>query len=351
MSKLPSIPGKIYATAGTSRKRTGPKIDVLKTLTRQASKVSAKILRPLPTSYEKSFLVRCLLCREVREEKYISTRGSLRKCVCCLKTPNRRNKRTIPTHTDELKNIGHTEYKCLRLPSKTNKGRYQHLTCRTKFLSSFCNLKGSKTPCPKCRCLGFTQAQYESRLPRGVKCVGQYKGFSSLLLHEYACGHLVKQRPETVTNSLTAVCPKCNPNLFWHCHKVRGKTFKVRSKLEAAFLDYLCYEQRVPVDKIEYEPKSRRIRYQDPYTDRTRSYTPDFKVGRITVEVKDETSLGLKPPPPNWKTTQKRILLENQVKFRRSLDELEEFRVYLVKGRNFKRLHLSDYLPKHKDTQ
>jgi hypothetical protein len=347
---VPSIPGKIYATNGTRHKRTGPKIDVLRTLARQASKVSAKILRPLPTSYTQTFRVRCLLCDEVREEKYIPTRGTLRRCVCCLKRPDLRNKRTLTTHIDELKSIGHSGYRCLNLPTKARKGRYQHIACGTKFLSSFCNLKGSKTPCPECRCLGFTQAQYESKLPRGVKCIGQYKGFASLLLHEYDCGHRVKQRPETVVRSPAAVCPKCNPNLFWHQHKVKGKTFKVRSKIEAAFLDYLCYEQKVPVDKVEYEPKSQRIGYRDPYTAKARSYTPDFKVGRITVEVKDEASLGLKPPPPNWKTTQKRIRLENQVKFRQALEEFGEFRVYLARGRCFKRVNLSKYLPKHKDT-
>jgi len=90
------------------------------------------------------------------------------------------------------------------------------------------------------------------------------------------------------------------------------------------------HEKNVPVDAVEYEPKDCKIRYFNILKDKVCSYSPDFKVNRVHVEVKDLASLGLKEY--HWQSKED-AFIENCSKYAEAVSQFDDYRIYVhIKG-------------------
>lgn len=309
--------------------KTGPKpMSPEAYAAKYANKLQYTLIKVLE---ERRFLVTCNLCGATREVGV--TGGNMgRPCHCTHKRKFYLHKRTLKTHNQELveRKPG---YKCLLLPSlpKTKKGVYKHLECGKEFKSSMDNLWGSKVPCPICRPVPNLKSheQFISDiqgsnghliiLDRYKSCVDKVR----VLYPECLC--IEEFLPEQLLR-VKRYCPRCQPRMCgWQVVDVKGYSFKVRSKPEAEFIKHMVYRGINP-SKIIYEPKDSRVRYRGENGE-WRRYTPDFRVGKIVIEVKDLGSLGI----THYRFGDQETILEgNRRKVLAARKQFEDFRVYVL---------------------
>lgn len=288
----------------------------------------------------RKFKVRCLDCRVVRvvEHKH----GNLGpKCQCKLTYKFRRVRRTPETHTKEIKLRGYVGYTCLSVATKTNKRyRYSH-SCGTEFeMTKDCFFGCLASPCPACRPTNRTQhhdaVSHIKQQGFTLKLLEEYVGCAGRILVQYPCGCEVRIRKELLRRTRTSAeqvnrCPLCYPNRVRF--EVAGKEFITRSLVEKNFVQWLVDQRKVPINRIEYEPKKSAVSYFDPVQGKVRRYHPDFRVGNTVVEVKDLCSLGV---TGGYKyAPQEEVLIENRAKVRAATQAFDDFRVYVKVGDNF----------------
>jgi hypothetical protein len=307
---------------------------------------------------DREFKVRCNACNELRTVRG-NKGGTGPKCVCTRKRKFYMLKRTGRLHTEELHEKGYAEYECLKLGEQDGKfestsiNTYEH-ECGHRFDMTFACFKMCIVPCEVCRPIGpgmhNGHAKYVARVAgrtKKIEVVGEYLGLQMPIEHLYVkCGHVVEHSPESLfRNKELGRCPVCHPTHVWHWFKVKGKRFRTRSLVERDFVKWLVYEKDVPVEKIEYEPASCRIRYYNPVLEREADYIPDFKVGPTRVELKDLASLGLKDY--HWQDKDEALIV-NRAKHEAANSQFKDYRTYVyVKGE----FHLTDRFWTRKEKQ
>lgn len=315
--------------------KTGPKPLAPRAFAaRHAERLNYKLVEVLA---DREFKVACLDCGVERILAFNASKASA--CVCTHKRKFYRTKRTPELHTEEIHEKGYAEYTCLKVGALSkDKNQYRH-SCGYEFTMSKDCFVGSSEPCAECRkSPGLEPATYSRRATAlGIIPLEEYVHSKARLLHRFVkCGHKQRLIPDAVTRVNSVVrCRKCNPSSSWRSGKVQGKRFKVRSRVEIAFLRLLI-DKGYTVDQIEYEPPSGRIPYFNPVKKRTAFYTPDFKVNETYIEVKDMASLGLKAY--NWMTAEQ-ALIENRAKCEAARKELGAYRLFVYHKREFHEVH------------
>lgn len=315
--------------------KTGPKpLSPKAFAARHADRLNYTLVKTIES---RKFQVRCLSCELERTLSFIN--GSMgQKCSCTHKRKFYSIKRTAETHTAELHTLGQTEYTCLAVGKLSkDKNVYLH-NCGYKFEMTKDCFVGSGEPCSECRILGYSNEKYVSvAKTRGLVPIEAYVTGRTRIKHRFlSCNHVGLVLPEFVTCRKEVVrCRKCHPSNVWFRGKVQGKRFKVRSRVEIAFLKLLT-DKGYDVSDIEYEPASGRIQYFNPVKKRDAWYTPDFKVNDTYIEVKDLSSLGLRHY--NW-IDKDEALLENRAKCKAARKALSSYRVFVYHKNKFHEVH------------
>lgn len=319
--------------------KTGPKpLPPKEFAARHAERLNYKLVEVLEA---RKFRVRCLACQQCR---IISLKnGNVGPvCACSHNRKFYRHKRTPETHTKELRDLGFKGYTCTKvLDSK--RFEYQH-QCGHRFVMSRDCFVQCKVPCAPCR--PSATASFAD-----IQCIARSRGITFRFLErpvglrgrtriKFACGHTTLLRLERLTRASPDAlnkCCTCYPNRAWFEFTVNGKEFKTRSLVEKAFVEWLAACRNAPLDKVEYEPRA-RVRYFNPVKEREAYYTPDFKVGKAMVEVKDESSLYGR----NYRgLDQQEVLIENRAKMKAASTCFPDFRVYVKQGQGFVRVPAS----------
>src|SRR5471030_101459 len=280
---------------------------------------------------ERELIVACNDCGLYRTVRYSQGRAGP-VCSCTHKRKFYRIKRTAETHTEELHELGYTDYTCVTFVGAKRKNVYQH-KCGNKFRVSPDCLKGSKVPCGECRELGYSHEEAcKIALSRGMQLLDEYKSGrradGHLKVKHIKCGHINRVPRECVTTPYGVIrsCQTCRPTGIWYRGKFNGKPIIVRSKTEVRFMQYLK-DSGVPLDKVRYEPNEYKVLYYNPIKKCMAKYTPDFAVGRTMVEVKDLASLGL--ANYNWMTKEE-ALIENRAKYEAAMRYFDDYRIYVL---------------------
>lgn len=318
-----------------------PKVSPEAFAARHAERLNYTLVKVLAP---RKFRVKCNACGELRDICRVPGIFGHR-CECSYKRKFWTKIRTAKTHTEELHELGYTEYECLKVEKVTgvqfqvSPSTYKHNTCGHVFTKSWNGFKNTRIPCPKCQKGGYVthHDKYVAKVgkkTKNIEVIGTYKDFYTRLEHRYVkCGHVVEHKPESILAGKSCFrCPICYPTLSWHSFRVKGKFFRTRSLTEKNFIKWLVREKKVPVDSIEYEPESCKIEYYDFFRNDDRIYTPDFKVGKTCIEIKDLGSLGIQPNY-RWEKNQDKVLIENYSKFVRAVTQFDDYRIYVyVKG-------------------
>lgn len=282
----------------------------------------------------RKFRVKCRSCKVIRVIS--SFRPQSASCVCTHKRKHYRVKLTLAEYNVQLKSSG---YECLRLGADSKTSSVYRHSCGYEFSMSRSCFKLSGTPCAKCRPRnGYTHAQY-ARLSkaRGLITLGQYTHVRTELKHRFEkCGHTQYVFPYRLTHKTELVrCDTCHPTGIWFRGKVQGKCFKVRSRVEIAFLKAMS-QQGYDMNDVEYEPKDGKVSYFNPVRGRRAVYVPDFKVNDTYIELKDLASLGLRNY--NW-ISKEEALIENRAKCKAAKAALGDYRIYVYSKGKFYLVH------------
>jgi len=327
--------------------KTGPKPKTGKELAlKHEERLDYKLLRVLD---DKKFKVRCRSCELIRIVDLTGAAIDTSKHQCFCKKKKLGNNATITPeiHTLQLRNRGHVEYECLKLGGNNHlktSNTYRH-ECGHQFKMTYLCFEMCKVPCYKCRqrleLNGTTLStkQYTDRVRKRtkyVKVLGEYQGVTTPIVHQnLKCGHKYLTTPDLFyRNQSPSKCPVCCPFRVWFRFKLQNCKFKTRSAVEKKFVKQLVQKGKAVASDIEYEPKEVKVKYWDPNRNEERTYSPDFKIKDVLVEVKDLASLGLKEY--HWQDKDE-ALIENRAKYEAAVAKFDDYRLYVhIKGRFFR---------------